>query len=170
MKPVLSCVLACTVLAIAGCKKQPPELRADPRVSVQRPTSEVTVRPGWTSATYPARYERAALPTFPAEAVEAQVDRATVRADFTVLVDGRARDIQLTMLNDVPAAELFLAACDETLARWRFSPAWRLANGDERSTTSVVLVPSKAHLIFHFNLAVHQSGGDVGMTFGAGGP
>lgn len=170
MNRALLLVVVCGVVgSMPGCSKHQPETNPQSgRVSVQRPTNGAGQRSDWADAVYPARYADPVLPVFPAEAIAAEVAHATVRVDFTVLVDGRAHDLRLELAEPVPEGPRFLEACRQALERWRFSPAWRLKREAEQIDDAVVLVPSRAHLIFRFDLASHLDGTDVELEFGPG--
>ena len=136
-------------------------------VAVDRPGSTSSHQLPWSSRVFPARYSEPILPEFPQEAVEARVVKATVRVDFLVGTDGLVRDLRVAAEEDAPHAELFAENCETVLGRWRFSPAWRLPRRDEKTDEPVVVLESRAHLVFRFNLEVQQAGGPVQMSFGA---
>lgn len=123
----------------------------------------------WRRTVFPPRFFSPVMPEYPPAAVEDRVPRALVRVDFTVGPDGLVRNARAALVHEVTHGEDFAAACLEALSRWRFSPAWRLSREGERESAPVVVLDYEAHLVFRFDLEVHEKGGEVGVEF-SGGP
>jgi hypothetical protein len=119
----------------------------------------------WRRTVFPPRFFSPVMPEYPPAAVEERVPRALVRVDFTVGTDGLVGDARATLLEEVVHGEAFAAACLEALSRWRFSPAWRLPREGEAVPGPVVVLGYEAHLVFRFDLEVHERGGEVGVEF-----
>jgi hypothetical protein len=166
--------IACALVLALGCScaRRVPAVAAEPqdvraRVSLERPTSPTdSARGEWAETVFPARYSQPLLPVFPPEAIEAGVASASVRVDFLIGTDGLAREVRASLVQPVARGELFLLACDGLLDRWKFSPAWRLPRPGESVAGPVVPLPSRAHLLFHFDLAGTDAPGRVQVSFG----
>jgi hypothetical protein len=124
----------------------------------------------WRRTVFPPRFFSPVMPGYPPAAVEDRIPRALVRVDFTVNMDGLVDDARAALVEEVAHGEAFAAACLEALASWRFSPAWRLPREGESPVGGVIVLDYEAHLVFRFDLEVHERGGEVGVEFSGGPP
>lgn len=120
-------LLTLPLAAAPGCSKKTHSLDSPAgltaRVSVQPPAASSSVQTNWASRIYPARFSETILPSFPPEAIEARVERASVRVDFVIGTDGLAHDVRAAIVEEVQHAAAFEAACLAVAERWRFSPS-----------------------------------------------
>jgi hypothetical protein len=171
-----SCVLATLLvvgISISGCADKAdvetvPGGRLAGRVTLEG-ASNVSSNTDWATRVFPARFSASILPRYPAEAVDARIEKAAVRVDFVIGKDGLGREVRASIVDTVPHAEIFVAACLAVADRWRFSPAWRLASVETPHHESGIVMDSKAYLVFHFDLTLHQSGEGVAVRFGDSG-
>ena len=166
----MAVLLLTLALLLASCEKKSPQTVPDEvrtNVAVERGqqgSAVVATKP----VAFRARYDVEILPDYPPEAVEARVSPVEVRVDFRVGKDGLAHGVRAATTNEVPLAEAFEEACVEILERWRFSPAWRLRRDDEPGDDPIVLIESRASLVFRFDLEVSRAGGEIEVDFDAG--
>ena len=173
MKSRAAVVLTLVVLATAwGCARKAPAAadslvgrvaldepgRSSPQMRRDR-DADREVRP------YPATYSEAILPDYPEGGLDSPVATVRVRVDFHIGRDGLAHDAVATVLDETAAGALFAAASKAVLPRWRFSPSWRLTADIETAPDSLILLESRAHLVFRFDLEAYREGRKVEVQF-----
>jgi hypothetical protein len=175
VSPRAPLLLALVFALLAGCtgkraQSTSPGESVSTRVGLDRTENarfprQEAVEDRWRRTVFPPRFFSPVMPVFPSAAVADRVPSARVRVDFTVGTDGLVRDARAELLEEVPHGQDFAGASLEVLARWRFSPAWRLPREGESAPEAVVVLDYDAHLVFRFDLEVHERGGEVGVEF-----
>ena len=161
MRPAVGLLFVILLAALGGgCVKRGTisvDAVTEGRVSLEEP-ARAQVDGGSTDPTaplaqvFPPQYSEEVLPEFPGELLGSGMPPVTVRVRFRVGIDGRAHGAAAEISDGAPEPERFASICEEVLARWRFSPAWRLALEGEPDDDGIVPVESRGYLTFHFEI------------------